>query len=58
MDNRKRMTRWSPAALTLVINGTVTGIGAVFVTTASVAVAALAALAALAMAVVVVWSQR
>jgi hypothetical protein len=55
MDNRKRMTRSSPAALALVINGTLTGIGAVFITTASVAVTALAALAT---AVAFVWSQR
>jgi hypothetical protein len=56
MDNRKRMTGSSPAALALVINGTLTGIGAVFVTTSSVTVTALATLAALATAFM--WLQR
>lgn len=58
MDNRKRVARSSPAALTLVINGTLTGIGAVFVTTASVAVTALAAFAAVATAIAFMWFQR
>jgi hypothetical protein len=58
MDNRKRGTHSSPAAFALVINGTLTGIGAVFVTTASVAVTALATLAAVATAIAFMCSQR
>lgn len=58
MDNRKRVTGSSPAALALLINGTLTGIGAVFLTTSSVAVTALAALAALVTAVAFMWWQR
>lgn len=58
VERERPRSRWSARALLMVINGVLAGVGAVFLSTASIAVTVIAAAAAVAVSVAIVVAHR